>query len=82
MHTAGPGHERWEDSTAAYLLGALDDAERAGFEEHLAGCPACRAEVDELLPAARALPISVDPVDPPPALKARIMADVERGRRA
>ena len=29
-------------------------------------------------PAARALPISVDPVDPPPELKARIMADVER----
>jgi anti-sigma-K factor RskA len=78
MQSAGPGHEHWEDATAAYLLGALDDAERAGFEEHLAGCPACRAEVDELLPAARALPISVDPVEPPPALKARIMADVER----
>jgi anti-sigma factor RsiW len=78
MQSAGPGHDRWEDATAAYLLGALDDAERAGFEEHLAGCPACRAEVDELLPAARALPISVDPVEPPPGLKARIMADVER----
>lgn len=78
MQSAGPGHEHWEDATAAYLLGALDDAERVGFEEHLAGCPACRAEVDELLPAARALPISVDPVEPPATLKARIMADVER----
>ena len=36
--------------------------ERAAFEEHLAGCPACREEVDELLPAADALPISVEPM--------------------
>ncbi len=27
--------------------------ERAAFEEHLAGCAACREEVDELLPAAQ-----------------------------
>ena len=78
MQSTGPGHEIWQDATAAYLLGALDETEVAAFEEHLAGCPACRAEVDELLPAARALPISVDPVDPPPSLKARIMADVNR----
>ena len=78
MQAPGPGHERWEDATAAYLLGALGEDERAAFEEHLAGCPACREEVDELLPAARALPISAHPIDPPPALKARIMAEVER----
>jgi anti-sigma-K factor RskA len=78
MQSAGPGHENWEDATAAYLLGALDENERTAFEDHLAGCPACRDEVEHLLPAARALPISVEPVDPPPALKARIMAEVER----
>ena len=78
MQSAGPGHEHWQDATAAYLLGALDEGERAAFEEHLTGCPACRDEVADLEPAARALPISVDPVDPPPALKARIMAEVER----
>ncbi len=78
MQMSGPGHEHWHDATAAYLLAALDETERAAFEEHLAGCPACREEVDELLPAALALPVSVEPVDPPPALKARIMAEVER----
>jgi len=78
MQASGPGHEHWHDATAAYLLGALDEAERAAFEEHLAGCPACREEVDQLAPAAQALPMSVDPVDPPPSLKARIMAEVER----
>ena len=78
MQMSGPGHEHWGDATGAYVLGALDDTERAAFEEHLAGCPACRDEVADLQPAARALPISVDPVAPPPALKARIMAEVER----
>jgi anti-sigma-K factor RskA len=78
MQSAGPGHENWEDATAAYLLGALDEHETTAFEDHLAGCPACRDEVAHLLPAARALPISVEPIDPPPALKARIMAEVER----
>ena len=78
MQAGGPGHDQWEDATAAYVLGALDETERAAFEEHLAGCPACREEVDELRPAVEVLPISVEPVDPPPALKARIMAEVER----
>jgi anti-sigma-K factor RskA len=78
MQASGPGHEHWQDATGAYVLGALDEVERAAFEEHLAGCPACREEVDQLLPAAQALPISVDPVAPPPALKTRIMAEVER----
>jgi len=78
MQTGGPGHEQWEDATGAYVLGALDENERAAFEEHLAGCPACREEVDELRPAVEVLPISVEPLDPPPALKARIMAEVER----
>src|SRR5829696_1548879 len=78
MQASGPGHEHWQDATGAYVLGALDEVEQAAFEEHLVGCPACREEVDQLLPAAQALPISVDPVAPPPSLKARIMAEVER----
>jgi len=32
----------------AYLLGALDDAEMAEFEEHLAGCEECGSALDEL----------------------------------
>ncbi len=78
MRALGPGHEQWQDATAAYLLGALEEAERAGFEEHLEGCAACREEVEELRPAVRALPVSVDLVEPPPELKGRIMAEVER----
>jgi Putative zinc-finger len=32
---------------AAYVLGALDDAERREFEAHLETCPECRASVDD-----------------------------------
>ena len=47
----------------AYVLGALPEDEREAFEAHLASCPACRAEVDELRRAADALPLAVAAVD-------------------
>ncbi len=34
----------------AYLLGALDPAERAVYEAHLAGCPVCEAELLRMAP--------------------------------
>jgi anti-sigma factor RsiW len=71
-------HDRWQDAVATYVLGALPEDERAGFEAHLAGCPACREELSELRVAAEALPVAAPPMRPPPALKARIMAEVER----
>lgn len=43
-HTAGP-----------YLLGTLDEAERARYQAHLATCPACRAEVDHMRPVVAML---------------------------
>jgi anti-sigma factor RsiW len=74
----GPEHDRWHDAAATYVLGALPDAERAGYEAHLQTCPTCRGEVDDLRVAADALPTSPPPMLPSPALKARIMAEVER----
>jgi anti-sigma-K factor RskA len=71
-------HEQWGDAAGAYVLGALPEDERRGFEAHLATCDACRAEVDELGGAADALPAAAPAMIPPPALKARIMAEVER----
>jgi len=71
-------HERWADAAGAYVLRAMPEDELREFEAHLADCPDCQAEVDELRPAAEALPVSAMPVSPPPALKARIMVEVER----
>ncbi|MFF7307556.1 anti-sigma factor domain-containing protein [Streptomyces sp. NPDC008137] len=39
-------------AVGAYVLHALPAGERAAFEEHLAGCAPCRAEVDQLSVAA------------------------------
>ncbi len=72
----------WHDpdggDAAAYLLGALSDLERQAFESHLAGCAACREELDHLRPAAEALPRSVAPVRPPDTLKRAVMEEVEK----
>jgi anti-sigma-K factor RskA len=71
-------HARWTDTAGAYVLGAMPVAEREAFEEHLASCAICRGEVDELRPAAEALPMASPLLTPPPELKSRIMAEVER----
>jgi len=62
---------------AAYLLGALSDLEHQAFETHLAGCTACREELEHLRPAVEALPRSVAPVRPPASLKRAVMKEVE-----
>jgi anti-sigma factor RsiW len=71
-------HARWSDTAAAYVLGAMAVAERQEFEAHLSTCEVCREEVDELRPAAEALPMASPLLAPPPELKDRIMAEVER----
>ncbi len=71
-------HETFQDAAGAFVLGALPDAERAAYVLHLETCMTCRAEVDELTLAVDALPVSPPAMRPPPALKARIMAEVER----
>jgi anti-sigma factor RsiW len=45
----------------AYSMGLLEEQDRRAFEHHLAGCPACAAELAELSPMA-ALLRGVEPV--------------------
>jgi anti-sigma-K factor RskA len=63
-----------EETLVAYALGALSDAELADVRRHLALCPACRAEVGELTAAVTLLPLAVEPVEPTPELRGRILA--------
>jgi anti-sigma factor RsiW len=70
-------HDRWGDSVAAWVLGALPEQERIAFESHLASCAICRDEEAELRLAASALPGTVAQVAPDPALRDRIMRVVE-----
>jgi anti-sigma-K factor RskA len=74
-------HTSYHEEIGAYLLGALTDLERQAFERHMASCPQCRDEVEQLRPAADALPRSVQQVEPPASLKASLMEVVEREAR-
>lgn len=72
-------HEGDEQPLEAYALGALEPAERAEVERHLAGCPDCRARVRELEDAAHLLPqalAAVSPLEPPADLERRVLADM------
>jgi anti-sigma-K factor RskA len=69
-------HDRWSEQLAAYALGALEPGEAAELERHLAGCEECRTELAWLRPAVRALPETVERVEPPPPLRARLMEQV------
>jgi anti-sigma factor RsiW len=70
-------HERYEQDVGAYLLGALPPLEASVFERHLMGCEECQRELERLRPAAEALPRGVEAFEPPPGLKASLMATVE-----
>ncbi|WP_371482623.1 zf-HC2 domain-containing protein [Kitasatospora sp. NBC_00315] len=75
----------------AYVLGVLDPAERAAFEEHLAGCAQCVGEVAELgglepilaeyrAAGAPGRPAAV-PTRPDEAMLGRLVGEVTAARR-
>jgi len=63
----------------AYAMDALDAADRARFERHLARCDSCAQEVSELRETTARLAVA-SAVAPPPAMKQLVMAAV-RGTR-
>ncbi|HEX5614460.1 MAG TPA: anti-sigma factor [Acidimicrobiia bacterium] len=69
--------ERW---TGAYVLDALDDTDRARFEEYLATHPEAAREVEELRAAAARLG-AASATTPPPGLRARVLAEASRTRQ-
>ncbi|HEV7961971.1 MAG TPA: anti-sigma factor [Actinoplanes sp.] len=64
----------------AYALDAVDDLERVAFERHLAGCPNCQAEADELRETATRLADTTWSV-PPPRLRAEVLTQIGRTRQ-
>jgi anti-sigma factor RsiW len=64
----------------AYTLNALEDAERARFERHLARCDACVQEVGGLRETAALLGAAVA-VRPPERLRESVLAAAERTRQ-
>ncbi len=61
----------------AWVLHALEPDEDAEFAEHLADCAGCRRIVEETEEVATLLGSAVEPSEPPPALRTRILAAAE-----
>ncbi|TCP44777.1 anti-sigma-K factor RskA [Tamaricihabitans halophyticus] len=66
--------------TGAYAVDALGEAERVEFEQHLAVCAECAAEVRELRETVAQLG-AANPVNPPDELKSRILTTISRTRQ-
>lgn len=65
--------------TGAYALNAVDDLERARFEQHLAECDDCRAEVAELRETAALLSETIA-VEAPASLRVSVLAGISQVR--
>ena len=65
--------------SGAYAVDALDADERASFEQHLAECADCRAEVAELSATAHALSSTTE-ATPPASLRDSVLSGISRVR--
>lgn len=71
-------HAAVDELGAAYALGALEPDEARAVRDHLATCTQAHAELRSLLGADAVLAMSLEPVEPSPALRERVMASIER----
>jgi anti-sigma-K factor RskA len=70
-------HDRFTEDLAPYVLGALPPVEANSLEEHLRSCWECEQEIEQLRMGVAVLARSVEPVEPPPSLRQKLMREVE-----
>ncbi|GAA1771442.1 anti-sigma factor [Agromyces humatus] len=69
--------EAMHELAAAHALDALDADERAAFDAAADASPELRAEADSYAESAAVLAALAEPVEPPPALKLRLMSQLD-----
>ena len=69
-------HEDYKEMLALQALAALEEADGPQLEDHLATCGECRAELNELREASGLLAYAATEVEPPAALRSRILESV------
>ena len=71
-------HEELRELTGGYALGILSEPERKEFEAHVSSCSTCAEEVRSLIEVTNGLAYAVPQLDPPVALRARVLKAVEQ----
>ncbi len=66
---------------AAFVSGGMEPEDAADIERHLASCPACREEREELEWVHRALQAAPPPEHPPDRLKEEVLSQVRARER-
>lgn len=74
-------HEELESSVAAWVLGAVDEAEAEAIRSHVEGCVTCRELAGRLRRVVGALPLGVEELNPPPRLRERVLAGATVSQR-
>jgi hypothetical protein len=69
-------HGEFEELAAGYVLGALEPDDEHAFQQHLDGCPTCRALVRELEAVAAQLAYAAPPAEPPDTVWAAIRREI------
>ncbi len=70
------GHGELREQVELYAIDALAPEDRRQFEAHLATCDECRALVGSWMGTVNGLSQAVPQHDPPPGLRARVLAAV------
>jgi hypothetical protein len=75
--TDAPSHGDSQAELAELALGILDGRERAALLDHLAGCPGCALELEQLTTAADELVHLAAEADPPVGFESRLFERLE-----
>ncbi len=68
--------ERIQEWAGLYVVGGLTGIERSAFEQHLAVCDGCRAQVESLASALQSEADKIQPLVPSAQLKLTLMSHV------
>lgn len=71
-------HEQFADDLALYALNALEGEDRASLEKHLATCPDCRRELEQLRADGALLALSTTGPKPPARSRQRLLDAVAK----
>ncbi|HEX7733786.1 MAG TPA: anti-sigma factor [Ktedonobacteraceae bacterium] len=73
--------QEMEELLGAYALEALSEEERKAADAHLATCAKCTQTLKQLQAIVDLFPLSVPAVEPPPRVKAQILARIQENEK-